>query len=100
MATETSDDTKHLWFNICHELGKVMTQAMHLAGDSFIFYWVDGIYLKDKPVAKEIEAFFKDNDFPCKFRPMKKVRLDTEHNRLYVYDRFRGEPRYFPIGDL
>ena len=100
MPTETSDDTKHLWFNICYELGKIMTESMKIAKDSFIFYWVDGIYVKDKPTAMKIKKFFEDNEFPSKLRKMRKTRIDEKHNRLYVYDVYGGEPRYFPIGDL
>ncbi len=98
LPVQKSDDTKHLWFNICHELGKVMDQARHIAGDSFIFYWVDGIYVTDKDVAHEIEEFFKDNDFPATMRIMKRVVVDRKSNRLYIYEKDKPEPRYFPIG--
>lgn len=38
---------ENLWFAICKRVSDVMGQVVNAIGDDFVFYWVDGIYVKN-----------------------------------------------------
>ena len=43
---ERSWATENLWFAICKKVSDVMGKVAHEIGSDFIFYWVDGIFIK------------------------------------------------------
>lgn len=78
LENERSVLTENVWYNICHKVGKIMKAAEELAGDDFLFFWVDGIYVKGKENVDKISKFFIDNNYQSK---IKKIE------RFYVKDR-------------
>jgi len=46
--TETiRSPNENLWFAICKRVSDVMSEVVNAIGDDFVFYWVDGIYVKN-----------------------------------------------------
>lgn len=50
---------ENLWFAICKKVSDVMSEVVKEIGDDFVFYWVDGIYVKrnEGVMSKIIERF-------------------------------------------
>jgi len=46
---------RQIWFHICYEVGKIMSECSESIHDYFVFYWVDGIYFQ-KRVGMNIES--------------------------------------------
>lgn len=41
-------ETENLWFAICKRVSDMMVDLSKSLGDDFVFYWVDGIYVRDR----------------------------------------------------
>jgi hypothetical protein len=46
---ERSLTTENMWFTICKRVSDVMQEIKKTMGDDYIFYWVDGVYVKNNP---------------------------------------------------
>lgn len=83
--TERSYATENLWFAICKRVSDVMQRISKEIGKDFIFYWVDGIYIKNKP-----ELRHKISDIALEFNyeiTTKLVnRVEFKHNSFSVYE--------------
>jgi hypothetical protein len=65
--TLRSTNTENIWFAICKRVSDVMSQAVRAVGKDFVFYWVDGIYIKDNAVSvNKIAQIFRDCGYDCK----------------------------------
>lgn len=40
-------ENRHAWFHICYVVDSCLREMVTLLGDKYLFYWVDGIYVKD-----------------------------------------------------
>ena len=59
--------TENLWFAICKRVSDVMGKAVKIAGSDFVFYWVDGIYIKNnKETLGKIVSYFSSCGYECK----------------------------------
>lgn len=52
-------ETEFLWNIISGIVGELLIKAAKAAGNDFLFFWVDGIYLKGNAVNKVIDVFQK-----------------------------------------
>lgn len=68
--------TENLWFAICKKVSDTMVEIAEAIGDDFVFYWVDGIYIKNNPKSfqKVLEIFLK-NGYTSKFQQVPKVEF-------------------------
>lgn len=48
---------RNCFFAICKEVGEIMNNCATIAGDDFLFFWVDGIYLSNYRHAAEIKNY-------------------------------------------
>lgn len=58
-----SDKTEFLWHTICNKIGKTMYKACKIAKQDFLFFWIDGIFLKDKTHVDAVQEFFKKQGY-------------------------------------
>jgi hypothetical protein len=58
-----SEKTEYLWHTICNKIGKTMYKCSKVAKSDFLFFWVDGIFLKNKSQVKAIQKFLKQNGY-------------------------------------
>lgn len=58
ILSETIAETAWIWDLICYIVGRLLLDAAKNAGDDFLFFWVDGIYVKSKETAQAMKAFF------------------------------------------
>lgn len=45
---------ENLWFAICKRVSDVMSEVVGKLGKDFVFYWVDGIYIRNNPESLSI----------------------------------------------
>jgi hypothetical protein len=68
LDTIRSCETENLWFAICKRVSDVMVEVANKIGNDFIFYWVDGIYIKDNPLAfNTVNSIFLNHGYTSKF---------------------------------
>ena len=66
--TLRSSETENLWFAICKRVSDVMVEVVNKIGDDFVFYWVDGIYIRDNVKAfNTVNNIFLDRGYTSKF---------------------------------
>lgn len=79
---QKNENTFFIWDLICDYIGTVMTDLKYRCGDDFIFFWVDGIYVKKK-AQKKVEAILNKRKFKYKSENLKSIEI-TERN-TYVH---------------
>lgn len=81
---ERSEDTENIWFTICKRVSDVMLEIAEAIGDDYIFFWVDGIYLKNnsESIAKAQEIIEKWN-YQSKIKEID--RIECGEKQLLVY---------------
>lgn len=57
VGTIKSTKTEFLWDTICYKVGQIMMEAAKIAGDDFIFLWVDAIFVHGASKNKIVELF-------------------------------------------
>ena len=79
------EETAFVWDVICNEVGKVLHEAAKKSGKDFIFFWVDGIYIK-KSSRKVVESVFSNHGYDYKIIDCKKITT-TDKNILVHCDK-------------
>lgn len=59
LKSNSVEDTDFLWNMICSRVGNVLMEVSKHLSKSFIFFWVDGIYLTNFDAAKKAASLFK-----------------------------------------
>ncbi len=77
-------ETEHLWDVICMEVGKVLIKASIKCKEDFLFFWVDGIYIRGKSAAT-VESIFGNMGYKFKTKKINKIEV-TERNLLVHAD--------------
>jgi len=84
-----SEKTEFLWNTICHKIGKTMFRASKLAKNDFLFFWVDGVFIKDKNKVNEIQKFLKYNGYESTVSLCEWVKFDEKG--LVVKSKAKGK---------
>lgn len=75
---------------------------MQMAGDYFLFYWVDGIFLKydiPTPLLDEIEALFLQRDYAVKYESVKNLEWKREDETVIITMNKNGENKRYAFKD-
>jgi len=75
LDTVKSYDTENVWFAICKRVSDVMTEISKKIGDDFVFYWVDGIYVK-KEAKETVENYLKHSGFNSKMESIEFIKFE------------------------
>lgn len=77
--TIRSSDTENLWFAICKRVSDVMVEVVNSIGDDFIFYWVDGIYIRDKSKAfNTVNNIFLKRGYTSKYEKIPFIEFNEK----------------------
>lgn len=89
-----SYQTENIWFAICKRVSDVMQEAVKLIGSEFVFYWVDGIYIRnDKSLLGSLISLFASYGYETKVKSIHSVVFkDTSFD---VYGVKEGDHREF-----
>lgn len=88
--------TEHLWFKICQKLGNAMFDAKKSAKSDFIFYWVDGIYVRGLDAVVNVQDALEKLGYQHKVREVTSIELNRDKKELIVIDEIDGK-RVFPF---
>lgn len=84
------------WFLICNHVAECMQEIQNEMSPDFLFYWVDGIYFKDKPENKRIvEKIGKKYNFAFKFVKIDKMQSNNLGSHIELELEKDGEKKLF-----
>jgi len=95
-------DTAQIFFYIISEINKMMQTVMQMAGDHFLFYWVDGVFLKqDIPVKllDQIENVFLHKNYAVKYESVKDLEWKREEDSVVITMNKNGENKRYAFKD-
>ena len=77
----------NIFFFVIQQITDLMAWAADIAGDDFLFYWVDGIFLKptiSKKKLQEITGIFAEQGYYYKYENVKNFSVVRENDKLYI----------------
>jgi hypothetical protein len=95
-------DTAQIFFYVISEINKLMQEVMTMAGEHFLFYWVDGIFLKDDiPVEllDRIENVFLRKNYAVKYESVKDLEWKREEDKVVITMNKNGEDKRYEFKD-
>lgn len=72
LKPERQKKTEFLWDTICFRVGRLMSKMARQAGDDFIFFWVDALFVKG-PAVKRVTEMMKKAGYECSVTKIKKI---------------------------
>lgn len=78
IEVKRSDETEFVWDAICDHVGSVLSDIAKKCGSDFIFFWVDGIYVK-KSSEKLVCDLFKKHGYKYKINKIKGIEVDQRN---------------------
>lgn len=74
---ERSLDTENVWFTICKRVADVMQEIKKIMGEDYLFYWVDGVYVKNNPeVIEKVQSIIAAWGYNSKIKPIHSIECD------------------------
>lgn len=78
---------RNVWFTICQETGETINECKNNI-DSFLFFWFDGIYFKNKNDAEKIKEILTKRGYKFKDEVLKNFEVKkTKSNLIINYDK-------------
>lgn len=91
-------NTEKVFFNLCDEIGKIMTEIVKLYGNKIIFFWVDGIFCESS-IANEILIHINKKGYPAKIEEVRNLKK-SKNNSFIMYEKKEKDvfkPKILPI---
>ena len=92
----------NIFFFIIQQITDLMAWAAEIAGDDFLFYWVDGIFLKpgiSKKKLQEITGIFAEQGYYYKYENVKNFSVVRENDKLFINMIKNGEEKPYTMYD-
>ena len=78
---------QNLWYSISKRVSDVMMEARKVVGKDFIFYWVDGIYIPNKPeLITKVNAVFLKYGYKSLMESIIKIEFNKMDFKVYPLD--------------
>ena len=90
------------FFFVIQQITDLMAWAADIAGDDFLFYWVDGIFLKptiSKKKLQEITGIFAEQGYYYKYENVKNFSVVRENDKLYINMIKNGDEKPYTMYD-
>lgn len=90
---------RNYFFFCCHEVGKVMNEIAGRLQDDFLFFWVDGIYVRKKERAEEVRKLLSEHGYTSKVKHLIDVNFYSEKECLFFSykEELRGKVKRFKV---
>lgn len=88
-----SDDTENIFFSASAKTDAVMNRLKLIAGDSYLFYWCDAIFVNSEKAKDDIESYLKACHLVYKTIPLTKIIKTNAY--MKVWDSEHSQPRPF-----
>jgi hypothetical protein len=92
LRIERSITTEFLWDIIAEHIGNLLSKIARQCGEDFVFYWVDGIYIKAGK-KKAAERLFKQAGYNCKSYKIPWIKTTDRHIIIKCPEKAREEIR-------
>ena len=92
----------NIFFFVIQQITDLMAWAADIAGDNFLFYWVDGIFLKptiSKKKLQEITGIFAEQGYYYKYENVKNFSVVRENDKLYINMIKNGDEKPYTMYD-
>lgn len=92
----------NIFFFVIQQITDLMAWAADIAGDDFLFYWVDGIFLKptiSKKKIQEITGIFAEQGYYYKYENVKNFSVVRENDKLFINMIKNGEEKPYTMYD-
>ena len=92
----------NIFFFVIQQITDLMAWAADIAGDDFLFYWVDGIFLKptiSKKKLQEITGIFAEQGYYYKYENVKNFSVVRENDKLYINMIKNGDEKPYTMYD-
>ena len=83
MEQKENEYMRNVWFAICHETGETIYEC-EKATQSFLFFWFDGIYFKNKKDAKKIEDILIKRNYKFKSEILENFEVKDDKTNLII----------------
>ena len=97
-----SGEYANIFFYVINQITDLMEWAADIAGDHFLFYWVDGIFLKptiSKKKLQEITGIFAEQGYYYKYESVKDFSVVRDEDKLYINMIKNGEEKPYTMYD-
>ncbi len=78
LPVKRSELTEMLWSLICDHVGKLLCSVARECGNDFLFFWVDGIYVR-AGAEKKVQALFKKAGYKSDIALCEKIEATDRH---------------------
>lgn len=92
----------NIFFFIIQQITDLMAWAADIAGDDFLFYWVDGIFLKpsiSKKKLQQITGIFAEQGYYYKYENVKDFSIVRDGEKLFINMIKNGEEKPYTMYD-
>lgn len=70
-----SEQTENIFFDVAQHTDYIMRRLAILAGDEYLFYWVDGIFIKGQKTVEIISEFLDSNEIKFKIVHLQVIKF-------------------------
>lgn len=100
-VSEIRSPFESVFFYCVERTSEILRNCRLIAGDLFIFSWVDGIYFFDSPeIKREICEYLDGINFKYKIKDVKKIAVESQKNctilKVKEKEGDREKPFFFP----
>jgi hypothetical protein len=84
--------TKGIFFECANICSLEMNLLKILAGDKFLFFWVDAVFFQGNKTKEILETYLKDKGVDYKIIPIDKIKSNKKESIISVYSELSKKP--------
>lgn len=84
--------TKGIFFECANICSLEMNLLKILAGDKFLFFWVDAVFFQGNKTKQNLETYLKDKGVDYKIIPIDKIKANKKDAIISVYSELSKKP--------
>lgn len=90
-STETDEQKRNIFFEASHAVNEIMEACAKIAKEDFLFFWVDGIYLKTEKYKIEIQKYIEAHSYQYKTEVLNNFTAEIKENKTIFVKYNKGE---------
>jgi hypothetical protein len=92
-SVETDAQKRNIFFEASHSVNEIMEYCANIAKEDFLFFWVDGIYLKTDKYKKEIQEYISSQQYQYRTETLKNFTAHITENKTIFVTYEKGEKK-------
>lgn len=93
---KSNEYLRNVWFCICHETGEAINECK-INTDSFLFFWFDGIYFRNKKDAEKIKKILTARKYKFKEEVLNDFTVTKNSENIYINYLKDGKQKKFVL---